>query len=162
MKILVSKTHSFVDLKCVRRYLPCGTLFFRFLTFRIIMEIWDFCVLKYHWKIIEIVYGCLWEPCSYPGVNLSFENTLVCWFKVCKEVLTMWYSVFPFPDVQNYHGNLRFLCLEISLKNHWNCVWLFVGTLFIPRGKNGRDHNMWEPRQYRPYVSRYRPGTGVN
>ena len=45
-------------IRCVRRpCVTCGPVFFRFVTFRIIMDIWDFFVLKYHWEIIEIFRG---------------------------------------------------------------------------------------------------------
>ena len=48
-------------IRCLRRPCPCvtcGPVFFRFVTFRIIMEIWDFCLDIWNIK------ACLWEPCA--------------------------------------------------------------------------------------------------
>ena len=50
-----------VVIRCVRK--PCvthGSVFFRLVTFRIIMEIWDFCLeisLKNHWNFSRLVCG---------------------------------------------------------------------------------------------------------
>ena len=46
-------------IECVRRpCITCDPVFFSFVTFRIIMENWDFCLeisLKNHWKFLRIV-----------------------------------------------------------------------------------------------------------
>ena len=48
-------------IRCVRRScVTCGPVGFRFVTFRIIMEIWDFCLeasLKNHWNFLRLVCG---------------------------------------------------------------------------------------------------------
>ena len=47
--------------------------------------------------------------------------------KICEEIMRdMWSCVFPFCDIQNYHGNLGFLSwsvIEKSLKFFKACLW---------------------------------------
>ena len=70
-------------MRCVRRpWVTCGPVFFHFGTFKIVMEIWDFCLeisLKNHWNFSRLVCGnpgwCWnspgevgqWYACWYPG-----------------------------------------------------------------------------------------------
>ena len=53
--------HPIVVIRCVRRpCVTCGHMFFHFVTFRIIMEIWDFCLeisLKNYWNFSRLVCG---------------------------------------------------------------------------------------------------------
>ena len=56
-------------IRCVRRpCIPFGHVFFRFVTFRIIMEIWDFCLeisLKNHWNFLRLVCGNHGHCCKF-------------------------------------------------------------------------------------------------
>ena len=63
-------------IRCVRRpCVTCGPAFFRFVTLRIIMEIWDFCLeisLKNHWNFSMPV-------CGNPVIGIfksSYDNVL--------------------------------------------------------------------------------------
>ena len=56
-----SYKHPIVDIRCVRRpCVTCGPAFFCFVTLRIFMEIWKFCLeisLKNHWNFSRRVCG---------------------------------------------------------------------------------------------------------
>ena len=84
-------------IRCVKR--PCvthGPVFFHFVMFRIIMEIWDFCLeisLKNHWNFSRLVSGnpempwdgineSLLQCFSNSQMNVFAFNSIRCFFKV--------------------------------------------------------------------------------
>ena len=69
-------------IECVRRpCITCGPVFFSFVTFRIIMENWDFCLeisLKNHWKFLRIVCeNPVWPVACSEGNHQSKVLTLL-------------------------------------------------------------------------------------
>ena len=85
-------------------------------------------------------------------------------------MLNMWYCVFPFPDVQNYHGNLGFLSWDIIEKS-LNFLCLSVGTLLPLRQQKDlltikfalgllvKWHNLTETS---PWYYQYRVGISIH
>ena len=111
--------------RCVTR--PCAThgpVFFHFVTFRIIMEIWDFCLeisFKNHWNFSRLVCG---NPVFHNAPFRTEMCTFLFWMEHCgiwnRCILDLWnwsigdqtMRIYEKPN-KNYHSGNFSVCVII-------------------------------------------------
>ena len=118
--------HPIMVIRCVRRpCVTCGHVFFHFATFRIIMEIWDFCLeisLKNHWKFSRLVCG---NPVVISSVHwqpfLTHSGRVT---HICTGKLAMIGSDNGLSPGRRQAINNIFPRVQLTISHHWFRWWL--------------------------------------